>query len=172
MSQGPVSYARAARRLRQLTLAGIGLLAVMTLSAAIVLLLGGPAGGGVSVAVEDYGLPPWPAAIINVIVAALLGYALWQLSQMLRLVEMGDPFATGGALRKFALYLFLSVLGSIVLPPLAHLLTIVGQEGKHQLTLALDGNDLLMMFVTGLLSVVARLLDEAQSVAEEHRQFI
>lgn len=159
------SIARAARRLRWATLAVIGLLGLAT-AAGIGSLLAGPARGIVTILVHSGGLSGVPAAIALLIGAALLAAALLQLAAMLRTVERGEPFAAAGRLRRFALFLFLAVLSAILLPPLLMLAT------AGVLILSLDSGQVLMLFVSGLLFFVARLLEEAQRVAEDHRQIV
>ena len=115
---------------------------------------------------DSGGLHGVPAAIALLVGAALLAAALLQLAAMLRTVERGEPFAAARRLRSFALYLFLAVLSAILLPPLLMLAT------AGVLVLSLDSGEVLMLFVSGLLFFVARLLEEAQRVAEDHRQII
>ncbi len=159
------SITRAARRLRRVTLAMIGLLALATV-AGIWILLAGPANGTVTIMVQSGGLSGLPAVATLLVGAALLAAALLQLAAMLRTVERGEPFAAAGRLRRFALYLFLALLSAILLPPLLMLAT------AGVLVLSLDSGEVLMLFVSGLLFFVARLLEEAQRVAEDHRQIV
>ena len=91
---------------------------------------------------------------------------------MLRRVEAGAPFAAAPQLRGFARFLFLSVLASVLLPPLILLALGTTAPGGATVTFALAGSDLLMLFVTGLLYFVARLLDEAQRVADDLSQIV
>ena len=58
-----------------------------------------------------------------------------------------------------------SALGSR--PPLLQL-----ASGARQLELSLGGGEALMLLLTGLLFFVARLLDEARRLAEEHSQIV
>lgn len=159
------STVRAARRLRWVTLAAVGLLGLAT-AAGIWILIAGPIGGTVTVLLDAGGLHGVPAAISLLVGAALLAAALLQLAAMLRTVERGQPFAAAGRLRRFALYLFLAVLSTILLPPLLLLATF------GTLSLSLESGEMLMLFVTGLLFFVARLLEEAQRVADDHAQII
>lgn len=159
------SIIRAARRLRRVTLGAVGLLALATL-AGLWMLLVGPIVGTVSVMIDTGGLGGVPAAIALIVGAGLVAAALLQLAAMLRIVEQGAPFAASGRLRRFALYLFLAVLSAILLPLLLH----VAATGT--LIFSLDSGQLLMLFVTGLLFFVARLLEEAQRVAEDHEQIV
>lgn len=159
------SLARSARRGRLVTLAAVGLLAVATI-AGIWLLVRGPMIGTVSVVIDSGGLSGWSAALSLLVGAALVGAALLQLAAMLRTVERGAPFAAAGRLRRFALYLFLAVLSSILLPPLLLLAT------RGMLVFSIDSGEVLMFFVTGLLFFVARLLEEAQRIDDDHRQIV
>ena len=65
------------------------------------------------------------------------------------------------------------MLASVLLPPL--ILLALGARPRpaaQRMTFALAGSDLLMLFVTGLLFFVARLLDEAQRVADDFSQIV
>jgi hypothetical protein len=163
---------RSARRLRQLTLGGIGLLVLLFLGALWVLASGQMPPAGSLVRVEAGGLPPRAAAALIALFAVLLGLALRRLARMLRIVEEGRPFATASELHGFALLLFLTVLAAILLPP-AIQLALGGQSGgAHRVTFGLSGDQALMLLVTGLLLLVARLLDEAQRLADDHSQIV
>lgn len=157
--------ARSARRLRFVTLGAVVLLMAGAL-AGIWTILVGPLSGGVTVMVETGGLAGIPAAAVLLVSAGLVAGALLELAAMLRTVERGEPFAAAGRLRRFALYLFLAVLSSLLFPPLALL------ASTGQFVLTLQSGEALMLFVTGLLFFVARLLEEAQRVADDNRQII
>lgn len=159
------SIARAARRLRWITLGAVGLLALAAL-AGIWMLLVGPITGMVTVAVDAGGLSGLPAAVILLLCTGLFATALLQLAAMLRIVEQGGTFAAAGRFRAFAFYLFLAVLSGILLPPLVHLAI------SGAFVFSLDSGEALMLFVTGLLFFVARLLEEAQRVADDNAQII
>lgn len=159
------SISRAARRLRWITLGAVGLIALATL-VGIWMLLVGPITGIVTVVVDAGGLSGVPAAILLLLSAVLLAIALLQLAAMLRIVEQGGTFAAAGRFRAFAFYLFLAVLSGILLPPFLHLAAI------GTFVFMLDSGEVLMLFVTGLLFFVARLLEEAQRVAEDNEQIV
>ncbi|MGZ8282849.1 MAG: hypothetical protein ACXWUN_07850 [Allosphingosinicella sp.] len=171
MSENLSSLRRSARRLRRMTLAGLVLLALTTVGAAAIQFLGQPQIEAAVIQVDTAGLPPWQGALLLVTIGTLLGIALLRLARMLRRVEEGSPFGAGGELRGFAFYLFLSVLAAIVIPPLLKALSVAG-TGRGTVTLALEGGQVLMLFVTGLLFLVARLLDEAQRVADDASQIV
>lgn len=163
------STRRAARRLRYVTLAGMVLIAAASLYAAVAL-ASGRRFGPLVVEIGDGGLPGWPAAGLMLLIGALLVIALARLARMLRAVEGGTLFAPG-PLRGFAFYLFLAVLVAVLGPPLIQAgQGLLGTGGA--ITLSLGGGEALMLFVTGLLFFVARLLDAAQAIADDARQIV
>lgn len=165
MTGTPPRIARAARRLRLFTLFGTALAELFILFTAWVL-VEGRAAEFPALRIQTEGLPPWPAALTLLLFGLLLGLALLRLAAMLRQIEGGAPFAAAG-LRGFARYLFLAVLATVLAPPLLH-----AAMGASRVGLALGGGTFLMLLVTGLLFFVARLLDEAQRLADDHSQIV
>jgi hypothetical protein len=174
MSDEPSKAARSARLLRHVTLAGIALLAFGFLAACWVAATGVTGFVGAPVRVDAGGLPPRAAAGAVALMALLLILALRRLVRMLALVEAGRPFGTASELHGFARWLFATVLVSVLLPPLVHLA--LGPDGgggsARSLTFSMTGDQALMLLVTGLLFLVARLLDEAQRLADDHEQIV
>ncbi|HEV7658922.1 MAG TPA: hypothetical protein VGO55_03665 [Allosphingosinicella sp.] len=165
MSETPPHIRRAARRLRLVTLFGIALVELLILFAAWVL-AAGRAADFPALEIRTEGLAPWPAAGILLLFGLLLGLALLKLVAMLRQIEGGAPFAAAG-LRGFARYLFLAVLATVLAPPVLH-----AAAGARRIDLSLGSGAALMLLVTGLLFFVARLLDEAQRLADDHSQIV
>ncbi|WP_114954622.1 hypothetical protein [Sphingosinicella terrae] len=165
------STRRAARRLRLATLGATLLLVLVTAAAATLLFTDRVGAAGGAIEIDRFGLPPVPAALVQLASGALLAVALLQLARMLGEVEAGRPFATARPLRGFARFLFLSVLASILLPPFIQL-ALAAAAGSGRAVFALAGADVLMLFVTGLLFLVARLLDEAQRIADDASQIV
>jgi hypothetical protein len=165
------ALARSARRLRWVTLGGVGLVAAAILFGCWAIFAGPRSGGGVTFDVDLDGHPPMAAAIVLIIAGALLIAALLQLALTLRAVERGAPFRTGAGLRRFAFFLFLALLAASLLPPLIQLAQRLAGTGER-VQFSLSGEELLMLFVTGLLFFVARLLEAAQAVAEDHQQIV
>lgn len=157
---------RSARRLRFVTQAAAALVAVGSILVAIQ-----ASGAGYDripgVTIDAGGLSGVGAAVVILIPAGLLVAALLQLVAMLRVVERGSPFGAAGRLRGFALRLFQALLAALLLPPVLHLVL-----GTGLARLGISSGEALMLLVTGLLFFVARLLVEAQRVADEHRQFV
>lgn len=163
---------RAARRLRWVTLAGILLVVAAMVLGCWALAIGPLRDAGITFDVDAGGLAPVPAAIVLLIAGSLLIAALAQIAAMLRAVERGAPFRTGAALRRFGLFLFLAVLASVLLPPLIQLAESLLDQGSGRVNFSLSGEELLMLFVSGLIFFVARLLEAAQALADEHAQIV
>jgi hypothetical protein len=169
MSEPSPSIRRSARRLRLVTLFATALVELGIAFGAWVLLAGRPENMP-WLGIEVGGLPRVPAAIVLLLFGLLLGLALLRLVAMLRQIEGGAPFAAAG-LRGFARYLFLAVFVSWLAPPLIFL-AFGDAAGHHHLHLSLDSSEALMLLVTGLLFFVARLLAEAERLADEHSQIV
>jgi hypothetical protein len=165
MSGTPPKIARAARRLRLVTLFGIALIELVILFAAWVL-AAGRAADFPALEIRTEGLAPLPAAGVLLLFGLLLGLALLKLVAMLRQIEGGAPFAARG-LRGFARYLVLAILVTVLAPPLVH-----AAAGARRVDLSLGGGTALILLVAGLLFFVARLLDEAQRLADDHSQIV
>ena len=152
----------------------VGIAAVVTAMAAgaWVLATGADFGGTISLSYDFDGLPPHWAALILATVGSLMVLALLQITAMLRAVERGAPFRSGARLRRFALYLFLAGLAAVLLPPVAQSLESLLSSEPRRVTLSLSGEAALMLFVTGLLFFVARLIEAAQHLSDEHAQIV
>jgi len=163
---------RSARRLRWAALAGIATVVAVMAAGAWVLATGARFQGAVSLSYDFDGLPPHWATLVLGTVGLLMVLALLQISAMMRAVERGAPFRSGARLRRFALYLFLAVLAAVLLPPLAQWLETLLSSQPRRVTLSLSGEEALMLFVTGLLFFVARLIEAAQHLSDEHEQIV
>lgn len=171
MSELPPQIRASARRLRFVALAAIFLFELVLLFAAWVL-IAGRRDEYSALQIHDSGLPPWAAAATLLLVGLLVGLALFRLVRMLSRVEAGAPFAAAGDLRGFAFYLLLAVAASVFVPPLLQLGISSASDAPHRLDFALGGTELLTLLVSGLLFFVARLLDEAQRLADDHSQIV
>jgi hypothetical protein len=167
MTNLSVSMRRTARMLRFVTLGAILLVEALVLLAAWAVVAGRRADLP-ALRIEDQGLAAWPAAISLLLIGLLVGLALFRLARMLGKVEGGAPFGAARDLRGFAFYLFLTVLVSVLAPIVAPLLA----GGPMRLQLSLSLGELLMLLITGLLFFVARLLDEAQAIADDASQIV
>lgn len=166
MSETPPQLRRSARRLRLAALFGIALVELVILFAAWVVYAGRQADFP-GLAIASNGAPPLAAALALLLFGLLIGLALLRLVAMLRAVEGGAPFAAAG-LRGFARYLFCAMLASILAPPLFALTL----GGVHRIDLSIGSGEALMVLVSALLFFVARLLDEARRLADDHSQIV
>ena len=160
-----------ARRMRYVALAAITLFELVLLLAVFVLVTG-RRGEYPLLTIHDAGLPAWVSAASLLLVGLLVGIALFRLVRMLGRVEAGAPFAAAGDLRGFAFYLLLAVLASVFVPTLLGAVSVAASGESHRVTLALGGTELLAILVSALLFLVARLLDEAQRLADDHSQIV
>ena len=171
MSELPPQIRTSARRLRYVALAAIALFELVLLLA-IWMLMTGQQSEFSAVQIHDSSLPPWAAAASLLLIGLLVGIALFRLVRMLRRVEAGAPFAAASDLRGFAFYLLLAVLGSLFAPALLQIGIAAVSGAPHRLDLALGGTEMITLLVSALLFFVARLLDEAQRLADDHSQIV
>ena len=171
MTELPPQIRASARRLRHVALAAIALFELLLLLAVFVLFAGRREEFPL-LHITDAGLPPWISAASLLLVGMLVGIALFRLVRMLRRVEAGAPFAAAGDLRGFAFYVLLAVAASVFVPALLGAGAEMASGASHRVTLSLGGTELLALLVSALLFFVARLLDEAQRLAEDHSQIV
>ena len=165
MNEPPSQLRRAARRLRLVASVAAALVELLILFAAWVT-LNGNAADYPALEIETGGLAPVPGAISLILFGLLIGLALLQATFLLRAVEAGQAFPAR-QLRSFAFWLFMTVLFGVVGHPLIQL-----ASGGHRLVLSLSGGEALTLLLTGLLFFVARLLAEAERLADEHSQIV
>ena len=165
MNETPPRLRRAARRLRLFVLFATALIVLLILFAAYVT-LNGNAANFPALQIKTGGLPPVPGAIALLLFGLLISLAMFRAVALLRAVEAGNVFPAR-PLRGFAFWLFIAVLVPVLAPPFLHL-----ASGAHRLELSLGGGEALMLLITGLLFFVARLLDEAQRLADDHSQIV
>ncbi|HEY0626013.1 MAG TPA: DUF2975 domain-containing protein [Allosphingosinicella sp.] len=158
------NLARSARRLRLATLFCTAMILLFGLLAAVVATTGGELAQ-----VRTTGDP-----ISAVATAALFSVALWRLIRMLRRIEGGETFTQGTVsdLRGFSLYTLLAVLASVLLPPMVRLASDLQKGGRTTLSFDIGGSDLIAILAAALLFFVARLLVEAQRLADENSQIV
>lgn len=112
-----------------------------------------------------------PAVAADLTVALLL-VALIRLMQMLTLIGRGEMFtaAVVSRFRGFAFWLLMMALCSFLGPMVAQVLT--HGPGRHRLVIALELNDVLMVGITLLLFILARMLERARALDEEMREIV
>ena len=168
MSEVSAPIRDSARRLRLVALGAIVLVELVALLAAWAVAFGRRADLP-AMTIHDQGLPPWPTAVGLALIGLFVGLALFRLANMLGRIERGELFPARD-LRGFALYLFLSVLVSILLPIVGPLFA--GGDGPHRVTIGISLMEALMLLISGLLFFVARLLDAARAIADDASQIV
>lgn len=165
----------AARRLRIGVLVATALAGALCLLALVVTVALPGARDGLAIDVGAEPLAPWAAAVVLALTGFPMILALWRLSLMLRNVERGEIFTQGtiGELKAFALFVLIGALTSILAPPLVALASAaLDAAPTGKVTIMFDSTDFSVLVVSLLLFFVARLLVEAQRIADEHRQIV
>ena len=109
--------------------------------------------------------------LIGDVTLVLLIIALVRLTQMLALIAAGETFslAVTGRFRSFASWLLVSASFGLLAPIL---LSLFVPWGGHRLALVFDFQKILMVGVTLVLFLLARLLERARALDEEVKQFV
>jgi len=165
MDQG---ISRAAARLRWGVFAAIAVMVLLYVAARFDLQL-----GRAHVQYEIHGASPTGGRVIGDGTVLLLLVALLRLTQMLKLIQMGELFSVEviGRFRSFAFWLLLLALYGILAPILLAL--VEGKAaGTHHLALVFDFRQLLTLGITLLLFLLARLLERAREIEAEMREIV
>lgn len=148
------ALSRNAKILRYVTYAGVALVVAATLA----------------------GLPAdLPGVILLVATGVPFALALWELSRMLGRAEQGEIFSqpTIAHLRRFALFVLVTAIISIFLPPIVAIAAALwAAEGLGHVVVSFEGGDVFILLISALLFFVARLFEEAQRIADENRQIV
>lgn len=113
--------------------------------------------------------------LLGLVHSALMFLALLNLILLLRALEKGDLFAEGVTrrLRAFALLaLIASVVGGVIAPLVAALMNNCPAGATCSPRIPLDMRVLWTVITSFIFFLVARLLDEARRIDEDHRQII
>lgn len=103
----------------------------------------------------------------------LLLIASFQLTRLLALIAGGESFSAAvvGRFRSFAFWLLVMALFGFAAPLVTELLR--GRpDGAHRFALVIDLGDLLLLGITLLLFLLARLLEKAREIEAEMREFV
>ena len=106
-------------------------------------------------------------------VIVLLTIAIFWLTEALRSIGKGGLFSRQVVrqFRQFALWLLLMALFSF-LAPLVLARTEAGPHFPHKVMIALDLRDLLLIGITALLFLIARLLERAGEIEQENQEIV
>lgn len=156
-----------ARRLRIATAVVMAGLATATVAAFAAETLPGPVRA--QVVVDGLGRAAWPIA--GVLVALVL-LALNDLRRMLRCVEGGDLFGAEPVqrFRRFAMSLFAASTIGVIAPWVAGLGRLA--QGDRTATLSLEANDGLIILLSVVMLLIARLFQMAAAYQDDSRSFL
>ena len=165
MDQG---ITKAAARLRWGVFAAIALMVLLYLAARFDLQV-----GRAHVEYRMHDVSPTVGRMVGDGTVLLLLVALFRLTQMLRLIQMGEMFSVEviGRFRSFAFWLLLLALYGLVAPTLLALAE-GAATGTHRLAFVLDFRQLLTLGITVLLFLLARLLERAREIEAEMREIV
>jgi hypothetical protein len=103
----------------------------------------------------------------------LLGVAVYWLSEALRAVAAGELFSRTVVrrFRLFALWMLIMALFSTIMPTV-----VSGMQplpgGRHLIKIAIELRDLLLVGITLLLLLVARMFERARAIEDEMREIV
>ena len=157
---------RSARRLRVAIFAVMALMVILYSAARFGVQL-----GGAKIESRVHGQDPSTAKLMADVTLLLLVVAFLQLTRMLGRIASGELFTAQviGHFRGFALWLLITALFGLA-GPLAVSLLAVGRA--NHLQFVLDFQKLLLVAVTLVLFLLARLLERARAIDEEVREFV
>jgi Protein of unknown function (DUF2975) len=115
------------------------------------------------------------AACVTAVPLALLLTGLWQAKHCFALFAQGQVFTAQavGCLRRFAGWVAAAALAAIVAAALASiLLTLQNPTGLRQLALGISSNHLFTLFFAAMVWLMAAVIGQGQSLAEENERFI
>src|SRR5947209_8793927 len=161
------SIAASARRLRIAVLAAFALFALIYLSARPGIGLIGPPIHIKSRTIDELGTP-----YITDCLTALLAVSVYWLAEALRAIAGGGLFSATVVrrFRLFALWLLIMALFGFVAPMIAG--AVLGPPGKHLIRIIVDARDLLLIGITLVLFLFARLLERARVIEDEMREIV
>ncbi len=110
------------------------------------------------------------AFVISMIKGAVVMYGLWVLISLFHLYEQGQIFKAANVqcFKSLSRTLFLWVAATIITEPLLTLiLTMNNPPGLHAIQFSLKSADVTALVVGGILSVIARVMADAQAIEEE-----
>lgn len=159
-----IGIERHSRVMRYSILIAVGLLAVIYLLAR--LRIGLPGTTFEARAAPGTATPAWLGDVTMLLLLA----AIWPLQRMLRRIEAGDAFsvATVGDFRAFSAWLLALSLVRAVVPSLFA----QAQARGAPIALALDIRDLLLLMVTLILFLVARLFERARMAEQDVAEIV
>jgi hypothetical protein len=130
-------------------------------------------GGDITSAIPlDYRIA---ALAVELIAAALMVWTLVELYRLFLLYAAGEVFSTAAlrSLNRVAALMFWYVLVSFVTQaPVSYILSLYRPPGHREISLGFTSHDINLLFVAGVVLVIARVMGEARRVADENESFV
>ena len=102
-------------------------------------------------------------------------WALVELYRLFLLYAAGEVFSTGAltSLNRVAALMFWYVLVSFATQaPVSYLLSLYRPPGHREISLEFTSHDVSLLFMAGVVLVIARVMGEARRVADENESFV
>jgi hypothetical protein len=156
----------AALRLRWIVTATLAVVALLFVLAQL-----GVSIGAVRVEAHDSGIAGWQLRAVVTLI--LLAIAMLRLMQMLGRIAAGELFTPEvvGRFRAFAFWLLMMALFDFLAPILSGIVT-PSHDGTRRIAIMLDLRELVIVGLTMLLFLVARLLERARELEAEVQEFV
>lgn len=114
-------------------------------------------------------------ALITEIPLALMLIGLWHARKCFNLFAAGKVFTSQAVqyLRQFAFWVLASTAaGMIAVPAISVLLTYYNEPGTRQLAISFSSDQVFVLFAAGMVWLMAAIIGQGQSLAEENANFI
>jgi hypothetical protein len=131
--------------------------------------------GGVSLSSEQPLQFRLIALVCALVATGFTMWALWSLRQLFLLYARGSVFSAEAlaALNHVAVALFASVVVAFAMQaPISLALTWPLGDHHREISLSFGSNDVAKLFMAGVVLVIARVMAEAQRVADENAKFV
>ncbi len=113
--------------------------------------------------------------LLSAVLFAVLIYGLSQCLLFFKLYQSGEifPEKSGQYLSNFGTALFLLSPATISIRSISSVIfSLHLPQGQKEFVVAIDGTDILVLIIGGLVFMVGHILNIARTVAEEHKQII
>ena len=114
-------------------------------------------------------------SIVSTLYLALLAYALFAIAGIFRLIAQGNWFeaALSQRMKRFGLALLLFGLSTPLLQTvMTSVITLFNPPGQRIFSIGLNSNDYVIILIGFLMMMLGRVLQEAETLAEENREIV
>lgn len=117
----------------------------------------------------------WAGALITLVPLTLLSIGLWQARRCFEFFAAGEVFSahTVRCLRRFAGWVMLSVAASMVAATaVSVVLTLNNPPGMRHLAISIGSDQVFTLFFAGMVWLMAAVIGQGQTLAEENATFV